>query len=161
MWKAIAAALSLAAAPAAAADLTGPESLAWSMRALLGGEALAMADCVLGAPICAYLERLEALRKAEPSLIRGDVRVLPNSHAPQVLAVARRLPEGPRAPFLDTIIVFNSTSHPIDTVVMVDPRIDVAKSLWGRCDMPSPGGVLPLKLQPYETLVCAGAVAVN
>lgn len=161
MWKAVALALSLSAAPAAAEGMAGPESLAWSMRALLGGEAMELSDCGQSDALCAHLERLEALRTAEPSLIRGDVRMLPNSHSPQVLAVARRLPEGPRAPFLDTIIIFNGTPGPIETVVMVDPRIDVAKSLWGRCPMPSPGGVLRITLGPYETLVCAGAVAVN
>lgn len=136
------------------------ERLAWSMLTLLGGEA-GEQPCTASGAVCAHVAGLEALRRAEPSLIRGDVRTLPTDRAPHVLAVARRLPEGNRAPFIDTILVFNTSAKAVSATVMVDRRIDVSKSLLGRCPMPSPGGVLEVKLAPYEALVCAGAVAVN
>lgn len=156
-------ALGLSAVPAAATEKANGEArekLAWSMLALLGGAAEELA-CTGPEPVCAHVARLEALRRAEPSLIRGDVRTLATDRAPQLLAVARRLPEGNRAPFIDTVIVFNTGSRPVAATVMVDRRIDVTKSLLGRCQMPSPGGLLEVKLAPYETIVCAGAVAVN
>lgn len=152
--------LALAAVPAAAESVARDE-LAQSMLALLGGESAGAGDCTPTAAICTHQQRLEALRQAEPSLIRGDVRVLASDRAPQLLAVARRLPEGNRAPFVDTIILFNTSSKPLEANVMIDRRIDVAKSLWGRCPMPSAGGVFTVRLAPFETLVCAGAVAVN
>ena len=160
MRNMLAMALFLMAAPAEA-ETQGPEKMALSMQALLGGEAGTMADCRLSAGLCAHVEKLEALRKAEPSLIRGGFRILPNTKVPQLLAVARRLPEGNRAPFVETIILFNNSSRPVAATVMVDAKIDVTKSLLGCCAMPSPGGLLEVVLQPFETQVCAGAVAVN
>lgn len=151
----------LLATPATAADPQAQEKLAWSMLILLGTGSNAGGACTASAPVCAHIASLEALRVAEPSLLRGDVRSLPTDRAPDLLAVARRLPEGNRAPFIDTILIFNTSAKPIEATVMIDPRIDVSKSLWGRCPMPSPGGQLEVRLGAYETLVCAGAVAVN
>lgn len=162
-WAAMIA-LGLLAAPAAHAaegvKSEAHEKLAWSMLTLLGGEA-GEQPCTASAAICAHVASLEALRRGEPSLIRGDVRTLATDRAPHVLAVARRLPEGNRAPFVDTILIFNTSAKAISATVMIDRRIDVTKSLLGRCQMPSPGGLLEVKLAPYEALVCAGAVAVN
>ncbi len=162
MKQALAIALLMLAAPAVA-EPGAQEKLAWSMRALLGGDErpIAAGDCDEAVPLCAHIGQLEALRKAEPSLICGDLRVLASDRAPQLLALARRLPEGNRAPFIDTIILFNTSAKPVSATVMIDRRIDVTKSLLGRCSMPNRGGLLKVSLQPYETMVCAGAVAVN
>ena len=157
-------ALGLLAAPAVqaaeGAKSEAQERLAWSMLTLLSGEA-GEQPCAASEAVCAHVASLEALRRAEPSLIRGDVRTLATDRAPHVLAVARRLPEGNRAPFIDTILIFNTSAKVVSATVMVDPRIDVTKSLLGRCQIPSPGGVLEVTLAPYEALVCSGAVAVN
>lgn len=161
MWRTLAMALLLGAVPASAADVSGREKLAWSMLMLLGGEELTPGECAMPAPVCAHVAQLEALRRAEPSLIRGDVRILATDRAPELLAVARRLPEGNRAPFIDSIVLFNTSSKPVTATVMIDRRIDVTKSLLGLCRMPSQGGLLEVRLEAHETLVCAGAVAVN
>ncbi len=161
MKQLLAVVLLLLATPSAAAESSARDELAQSMLALLGGESTGAGSCSPTAAICTHQQRLEALRQAEPSLIRGDVRVLANDRAPHLLAVARRLPEGNRAPFIDTIILFNTSLKPLEATVMIDRRIDVAKSLLGRCPMPSAGGLFAVRLAPFETLVCAGAVAVN
>lgn len=147
------------AASASASDIQQRERLAWSMLTLLSQET-PLADCSQTAPVCAHLAQIDAVRKAEPALVRGDLRNLPTDRAPHLLAFARRLPEGNRAPFIDTIIIFNMAPKPMNGTVMIDRRIDVTKSLIGRCQMPSVGGLLEVQLGAYETLICAGAVAV-
>lgn len=160
LHKAVLAGLLMLPAAASGADLPPQEALAWSMLTLLGTEPPA-AGCTQPPPVCAHIAGLQAVRMAEPSLVRGDVRALSTDRAPHLIAFARRLPEGNRAPFIDTLIIFNMGPKPVSGTVMIDRRIDVTKSLIGRCQMPSAGGILEVRLGPYETQVCAGAVAVN
>jgi glycosidase len=113
-------------------------------------------------PLYAHIAALAKLRAAEPSLRRGVQRVLAaETEGPGLFAAARALPEGNRAPFLETVIVFNTSDKPLKANVMIDPRVDVTKSLLGQCAMPSAPGTLPVQVEPFGTLVCAGAVAVR
>jgi glycosidase len=112
-------------------------------------------------PLYAHIGDLARLRAAEPALRRGLQRVLNADEAPGLFAVARRLPEGNRAPFLESVLVFNTSDKPLKANVEIDSRIDVMKSLRGRCAMPSAPGRFPVELAPFETLVCVGAVAVR
>ncbi len=113
-------------------------------------------------PLYAHIAMLAKLRQSDPALQRGEQRILEAAtDAPGLFAVARRLPEGNRAPFLDTIVIFNSSAHPLKANVMIDPRIDVTRSLFGSCPMPAAPGTLSIQIEPFETLVCAGAVAVR
>lgn len=112
-------------------------------------------------PLFRHLARLARLRADEPSLRRGRQRVLNADEEPGLFAVARRLAEGNRAPFVDTIIVFNTSSRPLRANVEIDPRIDITRSLLGQCAQPSAPGTLPVDIEPFGTLVCAGAVAVR
>jgi glycosidase len=113
-------------------------------------------------PMYRHVAALAKLRQSEPSLRRGAQRVLAaDTEGPGLFAVARRLPEGNRAPFIDTIIAFNTSSKPLKANVMIDPRIEVTKSLLGTCPMPSAPGTLTVEIEPFGTLVCAGAVAVR
>jgi len=112
-------------------------------------------------PLYRHIADLAKLRAAEPALRQGRQRVLNADEKPGLFAVARRLPDGNRAPFIDTIIVFNTSARPIRANVEIDPRIDITKSLMGRCAQPSAPGTLPVEIEPFGTLVCAGAVAVQ
>ncbi|TPE59134.1 alpha-amylase, partial [Sandaracinobacter neustonicus] len=112
-------------------------------------------------PLYRHIAALAKLRAIEPSLRGGVQRVLNADEEPGLFAVARRLPEGNRGPFIDTIIAFNTSSKPLKANVMIDPRIEVTKSLWGNCAQPSAPGTLPVEIEPFGTLVCAGAVAVQ
>lgn len=112
-------------------------------------------------PLYRHIAALAKLRAAEPSLRGGVQRVLKADEEPGLFAVARRLPDGSRAPFIDTIVAFNTSAKPLKANVMIDPRIDVTKSLWGNCAQPSAPGTLPVEIEPFGTLVCAGAAAVQ
>ncbi len=112
-------------------------------------------------PLYRHIADLAKLRADEPALRRGRQRVLNADEKPGLFAVARRLPEGNRAPFIDTIIVFNTSAQPLRANVEIDPRIDITKSLMGRCAQPTAPGTLPVEIEPFGTLVCAGAVAVR
>jgi neopullulanase len=113
-------------------------------------------------PIYAHIAAMAKVRQSDPALRRGEQRVLEAAtEAPGLFAVARRLPEGNRAPFLDTIVIFNTSAKPINANVMMDPRIDVTKSLVGNCPQPSAPGTLTVEIPAFGTLVCAGAVAVQ
>ncbi len=113
-------------------------------------------------PLYRHIATLSKLRGGEPSLSRGRERVLiAETEGPGLFAVARRLPEGNRAPFLDTIIVFNTSGRPLKANIPIDPRIDITKSLLGLCAQPAAPGVLAVDIEPFGTLVCAGAVAVR
>jgi neopullulanase len=57
--------------------------------------------------------------------------------------------------------MFNTSAQPLKANVMIDPRIDVTKSLLGTCPMPAAPGTLSVEIEPFGTLVCAGAVAVQ
>lgn len=130
---------------------------------LLGTNATtAQANFDTAHPLYRHIAALAALRQAEPSLRRGGQTVLEaDTKAPGVFAVARRLPEGNRAPFIDTIVVFNTSSSPLKANVRIDPRIEVTKSLMGNCAQPAAPGTLSVEIEPFGTLVCAGAVAVR
>jgi glycosidase len=129
---------------------------------LLGTSATtADANFDTGHPLYRHIAALAKLRAAEPSLARGLQRVLAADEAPGLFAVARRLPEGNRAPFLDTLVIFNSSAKRLKANVRIDPRIDVIKPLYGACGQPDAPGRLPVELAPFETMVCAGAVAVR
>jgi glycosidase len=113
-------------------------------------------------PLYRHIAALAKLRAADPALRAGVQTVLAaDTEAPGLFAAARRLPGGNRAPFIDTIVVFNSSAKPLKANVMIDPRIDVTKSLMGTCAQPSAPGTLPVEIEAFGTLVCAGAVAVR
>jgi len=112
-------------------------------------------------PLYAHIAMLAKLRAAHPELARGRQRVLNADEQPGLFAVARRLVDGNRAPFIDTIIIFNTSGKPLEANVEIDGRIDVTKSLLGTCAQPSAPGSLPVRLPAFGTLVCAGAVAVQ
>jgi glycosidase len=113
-------------------------------------------------PLYRHIAELAELRTAEPSLRRGLQTVLEaDTNGPGLFAVARRLPEGNRAPFIDTLVMFNSSAKPLRANVRIDPRIEVTKSLLGTCPMPAAPGTLSVEIEPFGTLVCAGAVAVR
>ncbi|WP_199554121.1 alpha-amylase family glycosyl hydrolase [Sandaracinobacteroides hominis] len=129
---------------------------------LLGTSATtAQANFDVTHPLYLHIAALAKLRAAEPSLRRGGQRLLQADEAPGLFAVARRLPEGNRAPFIETIVAFNTSAKPLKANLMIDARIDVTKSLWGRCAMPSAPGTMPVEIEPFGVLVCAGAVAVQ
>lgn len=129
---------------------------------LLGTSATtAQANFDTAHPLYRHIAALAKLRQSEPSLMRGEQRLLYSEEGSGLFAVARRLPEGNRAPFIDTIIAFNTSEQPLKANVTIDPRIDVTKSLWGTCGMPSAPGTLPVEIEPFGVLVCAGAVAVQ
>jgi glycosidase len=113
-------------------------------------------------PLYMHIKALARVRQSEPSLQRGEQWVLEAAtEAPGLFAVARRLAGGNRAPFIDTIVMFNTSATPLKANVMIDPRIDVTRSLLGQCPMPSAPGTLSVEIEPFGTLVCAGAVAVQ
>jgi glycosidase len=112
-------------------------------------------------PIYRHIATLAKLRAGEPSLRGGTQRLLAADETPGLFAVARRLPDGNRAPFIDTIVVFNTSVKPIKANVMLDGRIDVTTSLYGTCAQPAAPGTLPVEIEPFGVLVCAGAVAVR
>jgi glycosidase len=113
-------------------------------------------------PLYRWIAELAAVRAKDPALRRGVQRVIGyDLDAPGLFAVARRLPEGNRAPFIDTIIVFNTSAQTLRANVEIDPRIDVTASRLGTCAMPSAPGSLPVEIPPFGVIVCAGAVAVR
>jgi hypothetical protein len=57
--------------------------------------------------------------------------------------------------------MFNTSDKPLEANVEIDGRIDVTRSILGDCSMPSAPGSLPVRLPPFGTMVCAGAVAVQ
>jgi neopullulanase len=130
---------------------------------LLGTSATtAQANFDTSHPLYAHIAMVAKVRQSEPSLRRGEQRVLEAAtEAPGLFAVARRLPEGNRAPFLDTIVMFNTSATPLKANVMIDPRIDVTRSLMGNCQQPAAPGTLSVEIEPFGTMVCAGAVAVR
>ncbi|MGL6043401.1 MAG: alpha-amylase family glycosyl hydrolase, partial [Sandaracinobacteroides sp.] len=130
---------------------------------LLGtGSTHAAANFDTDRPIYRHIAELAKLRAQEPSLRRGVQTVLAaDTEAPGLFAVARRLDEDSHAPFIDTIILFNSSAKQMKANVMIDPRIDVTRSLMGNCAQPSAPGTLPVDIEAFGTLVCAGAVAVR
>lgn len=113
-------------------------------------------------PLYRHIAALSRVRLSDPALTRGLQRVLiAETEGPGLFAVARRLADGNRAPFLDTIVVFNTSARPLKANVPIDPRIEVTKSLFGTCPMPAAPGTLSVEIEPFGTLVCAGAVAVK
>jgi glycosidase len=115
-----------------------------------------------GHPLYRWIAGLAAVRAKDPALRRGLQRVIAyDPDKPGLFAVARRLPGGNRAPFIDTIIVFNTSAEPLRAHVEIDPRIDVTASRLGSCAQPSAPGSLPVELPPFGVMVCAGAVAVR
>ena len=113
-------------------------------------------------PVYRHIAMLAKVRQSDPALRSGEQRVLEAAtDTPGLFAVARRLPQGNRAPFVDTIVMFNTSAQPLKANVMIDPRIDVTRSLLGNCPMPAAPGTLSVEIEPFGTLVCAGAVAVQ
>lgn len=113
-------------------------------------------------PLYVHIKALAKVRQSDPALQRGEQRILEAAtDAPGLFAVARRLAHGNRAPFIDTIVMFNSSARPLMANVMIDLRIDVTKSLYGNSPMPAAPGTLSVEIEPFGTLVCAGAVAVR
>ncbi|PZU48953.1 MAG: hypothetical protein DI568_06660 [Sphingomonas sp.] len=150
---------------AAEAERQARVKLAYSLLMLLrrdGQMSAAGGGYARMSPLDRHIELLAKLVAAEPSLRRGEIQLLAaDAEGPGLLAVARRLPEGNRAPFIDTILLFNTSGAAVTAAVAVDPRIEVTKSMLGDCPLPSARGVLTVEIEPFGALVCAGAVAVR
>ncbi len=113
-------------------------------------------------PLCRRIAALAALRAEDPALCLGLQRVrAAEPDGPGLFAVARREPGGNRAPFIATVVAFNTSGLPLRANIPIDPRIEVTACRLGTGAQPSVPGRLAIEIPPLEGIVCGGAVAVR
>jgi glycosidase len=106
------------------------------------------------APLYRAIAGMAALRKAEPSLRRGEQVVRAAGDAPGLFAFSRRAPSGGG----ETLAVFNTSTKPISANVTVDAGSVRWQGLHGSC---APTAAAPgsyrVEVAPLDYILCKAA----
>lgn len=103
-------------------------------------------------PIYRAIVELAALRRDHAALRRGSQTVRGYSEKPGLFAVTRRDPDTGR----DTLIAFNTSATPLAAQVEIGAAAAHFTSLHGTCAAaPAAPGSYPVKLAPFDYIVCA------
>jgi glycosidase len=103
-------------------------------------------------PLFKTIAELSRLRREQPALRRGEQIIRNFADRPGLFAVSRIDRESGD----EVLIVFNTSTEPLQTNVEVDAQVRGFKALHGNCaSEPSAPGSFPVKLDALDFLVCA------
>jgi glycosidase len=134
-------------------DLFPSRVASYNDNVLLGTKATtALSNFDRNHPLYVSIAELSKLRKQNAALRRGRQIVRNYSEAPGLFAVSRIDPETDR----EILVVFNTSTEPLQANVEVDARTRAFRSLQGACaPRPSAPGSYKVTLEPLSYMVCA------
>ena len=138
---------------AAREDMFASKVALYNHEKLLGtNSTTAVSSFNVNHPIYRAIAELAHLRIANAALRRGRQIVRNYSEKPGLFAVSRIDPDSGR----EIVIVFNTSTAPLDAQVEIDPASQDFRSLHGQCAAkPDAPGSYHVKLAPLDYVVCA------
>ena len=136
-------------------DMFPSRTAVYNDNKLVGSAATtAEANFDTSAPLYRAIAAMAALRKAEPSLRRGEQVVRAAGDAPGLFAFSRRAPSGGG----ETLAVFNTSTKAISANVQVDAGSMRWQSLHGAC-VPAAAapGSYRVEIAPLDYILCKAA----